>query len=162
MFKRLMSKKLMGHAASATHDDDNEPHVTPLPVYFAVFGALIFLTVVTVGVSLLGLPPVESLIVAMLVATVKALVVALWFMHLISEERFYGFILVSTVFFMGLFFVLVLVDLSGRDASNLEESHSYWQRYSHENPADKQFLVKPKKAEHGSGHEAAPAAEGSH
>ena len=158
MFKRLMSKKLLTDAASATHGDDNEPHVTPLPVYFAVFGALLVLTVVTVGVSLLGLPPVESFIVAMLVATVKALIVSLWFMHLISEDRFYGFILVSTVFFMGLFFVLTLVDLSGRDASNIEESHSYWQRYSHENPADKQFLVKPKKA----GHEEAPAAEEAH
>jgi cytochrome c oxidase subunit 4 len=137
-----------GHAASGGHDHDEEPHVTPLKVYFAVFAALLVLTVVTVGVSLLGLPPVPSLIVAILVALVKASIVSLWFMHLISEERFYGFILVSTVFFMSLFFVLTLVDLSGRGATNIEETPSYWHKFSHEN-ANKPKEVKKEPSKEG-------------
>lgn len=156
MFKSMMKQDGSGHGASA---DESAPHVTPLPVYFAVFGALLVLTVITVGVSLLGLPPTESFIVAMLVAIVKASVVALWFMHLISEKRFYSFILLSTVFFMGLFFVLTLVDLSSRDATAIEETPRYWQRYSHENPADRPLLSKPAtpKAEGGAApDEAAP------
>jgi cytochrome c oxidase subunit 4 len=140
VFKRVTKPGMAGHD-SAT--DDGAPHVTPLPVYYAVFGALLVLTVITVGVSLLGLPPVESFVVAMLVASVKAAVVALWFMHLISEKRFYSFILLSTVFFMGLFFVLTLVDLSSRDETAIEESHEYWMRYSHERPADQPLLTKP-------------------
>ena len=132
-FKTHISSSSHGHAAhGSVGSQDDEPHVTPLPIYFGVFGALLVLTVVTVLVSLLGLPPVPSLIVAILVALVKASIVALWFMHLISEERFYSFILLSTVFFMSLFFVLTLVDLSVRGATNIEETPAYWQKFSHE------------------------------
>ena len=35
--------------------DHAEHHVTPLKVYFGVYFALLFLTIVTVGVSYLGL-----------------------------------------------------------------------------------------------------------
>ena len=129
-----------GHS-QAGHDE--EPHVTSLKVYFGVFAALMVLTVVTVGVSLLGLPASAALTVAILVALVKASIVALWFMHLISEERFFGFILVSTVFFMALFFVLTLVDLSGRGATNIEETPEYWRSFSHVNSEKAQEAVVP-------------------
>ena len=56
-------------------------------VYVMVFAALAVLTVVTVAISYLELSTGAAIGVAMVVATVKASLVALYFMHLISEER---------------------------------------------------------------------------
>ena len=56
-------------------------------VYVMVFTALAVLTVVTVAISYLHLPTALAISVAMVVATVKAGLVAGYFMHLISEEK---------------------------------------------------------------------------
>ena len=56
-------------------------------VYVMVFTALAVLTVVTVAISYLHLPTVLAISVALVVATVKAGLVASYFMHLISEEK---------------------------------------------------------------------------
>jgi cytochrome c oxidase subunit IV len=101
----------------------------PLPLYFAVFGALLFLTVVTVAVSRLGLPPTASFIVAMAVASVKALFVIGYFMHLKYESRFLSFVFFSTLFFMGLFFILTLTDLTSRGDFQAEHQNFELQRY---------------------------------
>ena len=58
-----------------------------LRVYVMVFVALAVLTVVTVAISYLRLPTATAISVAMVVATVKAGLVAGYFMHLISEEK---------------------------------------------------------------------------
>jgi cytochrome c oxidase subunit 4 len=52
----------------------------------AVFGALLVLTLVTVGVSYLDLPEVETVLVALAIATTKASLVAMFFMHLKGER----------------------------------------------------------------------------
>ena len=54
--------------------------------YMAVFGTLLVLTLVTVGVSYLELPEFETVIVALAIATVKASLVAMFFMHLKGER----------------------------------------------------------------------------
>jgi cytochrome c oxidase subunit 4 len=56
-------------------------------VYLVVFAALAALTVVTVAISYLHLETTRAITVAIAVATVKASLVALYFMHLISEEK---------------------------------------------------------------------------
>ena len=56
-------------------------------VYMLVFASLAVLTVVTVVVGYLELPFAPALIVALLIATVKAGLVAAYFMHLVSEEQ---------------------------------------------------------------------------
>ncbi len=56
-------------------------------VYVMVFSALAVLTVVTVAISYLHLPTSYAIGIALMVATVKASLVALYFMHLISEEK---------------------------------------------------------------------------
>ncbi len=58
-----------------------------LRVYVMVFVALAVLTIVTVAISYLRLPTVFAISVAMVVATVKASLVASYFMHLISEQK---------------------------------------------------------------------------
>ena len=56
-------------------------------VYVMVFVALAVLTVVTVGLSYLDLTTGYAIGIAMVVATVKASLVALYFMHLITEQK---------------------------------------------------------------------------
>ena len=80
--------------------------------YLLVFGALLVLTVITVGVSYLDLPPWETVIVAVAIATVKAALVATFFMHLKSERPMIYWPLGLTAFlFVALFAPLALAEL---------------------------------------------------
>jgi cytochrome c oxidase subunit IV len=86
--------------------DDISKHVK---TYFMVFGALMALTVLTVGVSYLHLPTHQAIVVALLIATIKGSMVAMFFMHLNHERKIIYWALMLTVIF---FFVLMLVPLS--------------------------------------------------
>ena len=75
----------------------------------AVFVALLLLTAVTVLVSYVDLGLLNA-VVALLIAAVKASLVALFFMHLKSEDRLvWGFALVP-IAFLPLIIVGTLVD----------------------------------------------------
>ena len=83
------------HAVPASdHAADIDKHVR---VYITVFVALMALTIITVAVSYLDLPPAMAIAVALFVATVKGSLVACYFMHLISEKRLIYAVLVITV-----------------------------------------------------------------
>ncbi len=56
-------------------------------VYLVVFVTLAVLTVVTVAISYLHLSTALAITVAMIVATVKAGLVAGYFMHLVTEQK---------------------------------------------------------------------------
>ena len=66
------------HGHAAPH------HQAPLTSYFLVFGALMVLTILTVWVSRIDLGTMNTA-VAMAIAVVKALVVILWFIHVIHS-----------------------------------------------------------------------------
>ena len=71
--------------------------------YLMVFGTLLVLTLVTVGVSYLNLPEVENVVVALAIATFKASLVAMFFMHLKGEKPMVTWPLALTAFlFVGL------------------------------------------------------------
>jgi cytochrome c oxidase subunit 4 len=77
--------------------------------YIAVFAALLLLTVITVLVSYVDLG-LGNVAVAMAIASVKASLVALFFMHLKSEDRLvWGFALVP-IAFLALIIFGTLVD----------------------------------------------------
>ena len=81
--------------------------------YFIVYAALIVLTVVTVLVSYVNLG-LLNVVVALLIASVKASLVALFFMHLKSEDRLvWGFALVP-IAFLALIILGTLVDTMSR------------------------------------------------
>ena len=79
-----------------------------LRVYVMVFVALAVLTVVTVAISYLHLPTALAITVAMTVATVKASLVAGYFMHLLSEEKVILCLLVLNAAFLVFLFFLPL------------------------------------------------------
>jgi cytochrome c oxidase subunit IV len=73
--------------------------------YYVVFVALLCLTAVTVGVSYLKLNRPLAIAIALVIATVKAGLVAGVFMHLISEKKVIYAVLILTA----AFFLLVLL-----------------------------------------------------
>ena len=73
--------------------------------YYVVFVALLCLTAITVGVSYLRLNRPLAIAVALVIATVKAGMVAGVFMHLISEKKVIYAVLILTAGF----FLLVLL-----------------------------------------------------
>lgn len=103
---------------------DSAHHITPLPTYFAVYGALLVLTVVTVGVSYLGLPTTPALLLAMCIALVKATLVCAWFMHLKYDTKFNIFVFLAAFWFGGSFFLFTFIDLSSRgDILKIQNVH---------------------------------------
>ncbi len=77
-------------------------------VYVMVFVALAVLTVVTVAISYLHLPTAIAISLAMVVASVKAGLVAGYFMHLLSEEKVIIYLLVLCAAFLVFLFLLPL------------------------------------------------------
>ena len=67
--------------------------------YLMVGGCLYVFTVITVGIAYFQLPTVPALIIALLVASVKASLVALFFMHLIDEKKLIRWTLMLTAAF---------------------------------------------------------------
>jgi cytochrome c oxidase subunit 4 len=78
-------------------------------VYYAVFFALLIGTIVTVWLRSVHFPAFwMTVAVALFVATIKATLVACYFMHLISERRAIYSTLIVTVFFFASMMFLIL------------------------------------------------------
>ena len=88
-------------------------HVHPASTYVKIFVALVFLTLVTVGLSRIHLGE-WNFFIAVVVATIKASLVALFFMHLKDDNRFNVLIFVGSLLFMGVFFVYTMNDTQHR------------------------------------------------
>lgn len=99
------------HAGAAhVHDDHGIAHVTPVRLLLAVFGALIVLTIATVAVRGIDLGGQLNLILAMVIATIKAGLVVTYFMHLRWDRTFNVLIFLSSLLFLILFLTVVLTD----------------------------------------------------
>lgn len=105
-----------GHTQAHAHD--HEPHVHGGPkLYGAVLGALLFLTVITVAASMIDWgSAMTNVIIAMLIASLKASLVALFFMHLRWDKPMNAIIFCSTLFFLGLFLIGCYTDAASRPA----------------------------------------------
>ena len=92
-----------------------ENHVTPFNVYVKVAAALFALTFLTVGAHAIGehLQPFTTLI-AFSIATVKALLVILFFMHVKYETKINRAIFISGFIFLALLFSLCVLDIYTR------------------------------------------------
>jgi len=84
-------------------------HVVPLPVLAAVWAGLMVLTVVTVAVTTVNLGWF-NIWLALLIATAKAALVALYFMHLRYDSPFNAIVLVAALLFVTLFIAIALMD----------------------------------------------------
>ena len=91
--------------SSNAHDVQQE-----VKKYMIVFMSLLFLTMVTVGVSYLHLNFTGAIILALTIAVIKSSLVACYFMHLISERKLIYVVLVFTVFFFFSLMFLTVVN----------------------------------------------------
>lgn len=107
-----------------THDHaEHKPHITPLWIYLAVAGTLLVMTGLTITAASIDfnhLTGIHSMnfIIAMAIASFKAVLVALFFMHLIYDNKFYLFTLASGVGCLMIFVVLTLFDTNFRGRVN--------------------------------------------
>jgi cytochrome c oxidase subunit IV len=89
-------------------------HVTSLPVYFGIFAALMILTMITVAISRVDLGSLNTPI-ALAIAVVKATLVILFFMHVIHSTRLTWVVIISSLMWLALLFVLTFADFFTRD-----------------------------------------------
>jgi cytochrome c oxidase subunit 4 len=98
------------HSPSAAgHSHDAHDVQKDVKKYLIVFAALLVGTVITVAASYIHFDAFAvTVAVALFIASVKAFLVAGYFMHLISEKKMIYGILASTVFFLvGLMFLTI-------------------------------------------------------
>ena len=88
-------------------------HILPLKLYINVGLALLVLTIVTVAVSRVHLGPL-NMVVAMLIAGSKAMLVALFFMHLKYDNKLFLTVFISGILFLVLFIVFTMFDTERR------------------------------------------------
>jgi cytochrome c oxidase subunit 4 len=87
-------------------------HVLSLPAHLAVFGVLLILTAVTVAVATVDMGPWNT-IVALVVASVKGLVVILWFMHVKFASK-----LTRVFVSAGFVWLVIMILLTAGDYAN--------------------------------------------
>jgi cytochrome c oxidase subunit 4 len=95
-----------------TSNQDAHPnigHVTPVDLLLKIWGALVVLTVVTVAITWVDLGKL-NLFAALAIATVKAFLVALYFMHLRWDRPVNGVIFLIAILFVALFIAGALMD----------------------------------------------------
>jgi cytochrome c oxidase subunit 4 len=90
-------------------------HVMPLPILIGVFLALIFFTIVTVAVTAIDLGKL-NIWIAMGIATIKALLVAIFFMHLRYDKPLSSILFFGSFIFVFLFLGVVLIDRHAYEA----------------------------------------------
>jgi cytochrome c oxidase subunit 4 len=107
-------------AAAHGHEDHGLSHIMSMPMLLAVWGALVVLTIVTVVTAtqpMFNFGAYPNLIIAMIIATVKATLVCLFFMHLLYDRKF------NLLIFMGsLLFVLIFVSFAMLDSGQYQQA----------------------------------------
>jgi len=97
-------------------DQESRGHITPTKTYLVIAAALFALTAITVGASLVdwgakfGGGMVINIIIAMVIATTKALLVMFYFMHMKYEGKLvwgYGIFYPLVLFSILMFFLVI-------------------------------------------------------
>lgn len=95
-------------------------HILSRALLLKVFGALVFLTILTVALGLMEKSGALhlgqlSIAVALIIAGVKATLVAMFFMALKYDNKVNALAFVLSIVFLGVFFVFTFLDTGFRD-----------------------------------------------
>lgn len=89
-------------------------HIVSTKFYVLIWAALMCLTVITASVAFLDLGPLNT-VVALVIATLKALLVVLFFMHVkYASEKLTRMVIISALFWLMLLLFLSLADYTTR------------------------------------------------
>ena len=91
--------------------------------YLYVCVLLVLLTFLTVGLSFLHVPPNWHVVVGLVIATCKASLVVLFFMHVLVSRRIIWTVLLVAAFWLGILFVLTLSDYLTRGMIPIAPGH---------------------------------------
>ena len=107
-----------GHGDDGHGDDHGHglSHVASTKVLLGTFGALMVLTVLTVAATMVDLGSSMNLLVAMIVATIKAGLVCMFFMHLRYDK-----VMHTVAFLAALLFALLFVSFALMDSSEYQQ-----------------------------------------
>jgi cytochrome c oxidase subunit IV len=89
-------------------------HIVPRTTYFAVFGALLVGTAITVAAANIDFGRMND-VIAMSIAVVKMMLVLLFFMHVRYSSRLIWVIVASMFFWLLILLLLTLTDYTSRD-----------------------------------------------
>jgi cytochrome c oxidase subunit 4 len=110
----MSSPKSHAHAGGHAHDDGAvHVHIASSQFYWGIFAALIVLTIATVRVSYYDFGS-ANIIIAILIATMKASLVAAFFMHLRHDKLFNTVAFLAAFLFLSIFILLTYDDLGYR------------------------------------------------
>ena len=104
------------------HTEEHAAHVTGPKTYGAVLAALLVLTVITVQASYYDFGSMNT-VVALIIATMKGSLVALFFMHL-RHDKLNAVIFLGGLLFLAIFLIWTLFDVGTRETllpANLKE-----------------------------------------
>jgi len=88
-------------------------HIVPPKVYIGIFLSLMVLTAATVAAAYVNLGAL-NIVVALAIATLKATLVVLYFMHARYSPKRTQLVIVSAVFWLAIMLALTLSDYSTR------------------------------------------------
>ncbi|MGD0524126.1 MAG: cytochrome C oxidase subunit IV family protein [Polyangiaceae bacterium] len=149
---------------SHDHDDDSgdvHVHIAPSRFYWGIFGALVCLTIATVKVSYYDFGS-ANILIALLIATMKASLVAAFFMHLRYDKLFNTLAFLAAFLFLGIFILLTYDDVGVR----AKDAAGYAQKMSLETglqaPGGAPATSATADDVAGEGHEGAPAGSVGH
>ena len=110
-----------------------EQHLFSVKFYVKIFTILLVMIFMNIGISKLPLPNEWITFLLLAVATTQAVIVCLFFMELIHENKFYSFVWGGAVLFMIFFFVITLFELNGRGAFDKVEGIKYMHQVDQNN-----------------------------
>ena len=97
-------------------------HIVPRRIYYGIFAALMVLTLLTVWVAfqdvdthLWGLRIALNPVIALAIATTKAMLVVLYFMHVRYSSKLTKVTVLAGVFWLGILLVMTMGDYVSRD-----------------------------------------------
>ena len=90
-------------------------HIVSVKVYLAIFLSLLVGTALTVVAAYYDFPWRLNTIVALTIASIKATLVVLYFMHVRYSPRLVWVIVAAALFWMGILFAFTLSDYFTRD-----------------------------------------------
>jgi cytochrome c oxidase subunit 4 len=93
-------------------------HVVSLKVYIGIFITLMVLTGVTVSVAFYNLGPLNA-VVALTIASFKATLVILYFMHARYSSKLTWLVIIAGFFWLGILLVLTMTDYVTRGLPSL-------------------------------------------
>ncbi len=96
-------------ASNTTNPEHGEHHIVTPGVYLAIFATLLVFTAITVGAAYVPMG-VFNPIIALAIASTKAVIVILWFMHVKYQSR-----LIKMTVGAGFFTFIVLIGMTLSD-----------------------------------------------